>query len=251
MKRVLKCVEPLTLAAFKEAFPNGTWDEMRNEPMYGQQAFADCRRQVIGDQGGLCAYCEKKLDINAQLEHFYPKSFSSKGHNLHLDWHNMLAVCDGGKSADKTNNPLPENLSCDANKDREHKGRRLYAPDNLLNPRNLPSSRNLFVFNVSNGCLSPNKANCDCAEVDINKLEKTIEALNLNCHRLCRERLDIYRMINKRRQTLMDRRYSREEATDIMSKQYFSNRWPQYFTTYRCCLGQAAEKYLRSINYNG
>jgi uncharacterized protein (TIGR02646 family) len=253
MKRVCKGAEPPALTAFKTLNPEGTWNDIRND-----QAYEDCRSQAIRDQKSLCAYCEKKLNPllkrHCQVEHFHSKSDKSTSHNWALDWQNMLATCVGGRIEFKVF-PLPDNLSCDAYKDHLlNKSRQAYnLEETLLNPLDLPSFPNIFHFNVISGCLSPNIAACEEANVDINKLENTIKILNLNCDRLKRARQTLYLAIKRREKELLARKHSLKEAVAIMLKQYFGNEseWPEYFTTYRCCLGPMAEKYLQSIHYNG
>ena len=125
MKRVEKSAEPQSLADFRTAYPDGTWEQMRNDALHnGQQAYADCRSHTSEDQRGLCAYCEiglkKDQPHKCRVEHIHPKSDNSSGHNWHLDWQNLLSVCNGGATEGCAETPLPENLSCDAHKKDSH-----------------------------------------------------------------------------------------------------------------------------------
>nr|WP_075576451.1 hypothetical protein [Olsenella timonensis] len=55
------------------------------------------KRALLRDQGGLCAYCMRKIDLgNSHVEHVVPQS-EGRGSDdmLSVDYGNMLAVCDG------------------------------------------------------------------------------------------------------------------------------------------------------------
>lgn len=78
----------------------------------------DIQRQLLQDQGGLCAYCMKRIDLNSiQIEHYFPRhpqnpDDAEKGKRLSLDFKNLLGVCDGGKSMGYDG----KNLTCDAHR---------------------------------------------------------------------------------------------------------------------------------------
>jgi len=127
MKRVCKSLPaPKALQDYMSAYPDATWDQMRDDNTQGgYQAAHDCRDQALRNQHDLCAYCERKIaaddPLHCQVEHFHPKSDSTGTRNWDLDWGNMLAVCDGGSSSlqgEREIHPLSENLSCDVHKNR-------------------------------------------------------------------------------------------------------------------------------------
>ena len=248
MKRVLKGTEPQKLASFRSANPAATWDEMRNDALHqGQQAYQDCRAQTIAEQHGLCAYCECKIDATKPhrcgVEHVYPKSATtSNSHNWHLDWSNLLAVCDGGQSQGSQETPLPANLSCDAAKGDK-------AID--VSALDIPAFPNLFEFDKSTCYLKPNLTSCAQASIDASKLQATIDVLNLNCGRLARQRREILFDIERRKKTLRQKSYTPQNGLTRLVDGYFNNAWPEFFTTIRCCLGQDAENYLSSVGYTG
>lgn len=247
MKRVLKSPEPQSLADFRAARPDAKWDEMRNDgEHYGLTAYEDCRAQIMEDQHHLCAYCECKLDAatphKCRVEHFHPKSDRISGHNWDLDWQNLLATCNGGESEGSPDTPLPDNLSCDA-----HKKDAVIA----VNPLNLPAFPNVFSFDKSTGCLVPDLETCAEASVDADKLKQALAILNLNCLRLTRQRHSVFVAIERRKKTLREKRYTPKEGLAALAHSYFDGKWPEFFTTIRCCLGQAAEDYLHSSKYNG
>ena len=247
MKRVEKSAEPQSLADFRTACPTATWEQMRGDALHnGQQVYADCRSQTGEDQRKLCAYCEIGLNENQphkwRVEHIHPKSDDSSGHNWHLDWQNLLSVCNGGETEGCAETPLPENLSCDAHKKASHLA---------VNPLDIPAFPNVFAFDKANWHLHADPDACATAAMDADKLQQSIETLNLNCHRLARLRSKVLFDIEHRKKILREKRYTPENAAPILAKGYFQTQWPEFFTTIRCCLGSAAEEYLRSINYRG
>lgn len=247
MKRIVKGAEPRNLADFRAACPSATWDEMRNDALHnGQQAYQDCRRQATADQYSLCAYCECKIDLSkphkCRVEHLHPKSDISTEKNWSLDWQNLLATCNGGESDASAETPLPANLSCDA-----HKG------DSAIDvsPLDIPAFPNVFLFDKGTGHLEPDPAACSQASVDAGKLKQTMDILNLNCERLARQRRLLLFGIEQRKKKLREKGYSPQSSAPLLVQSYFQTVWPEFFTTIRCCLGQAAENYLHSVNYNG
>jgi 5-methylcytosine-specific restriction endonuclease McrA len=109
MKRVCKGPIPQALNSYKSIAPNATWDEMRGDNYRGgHQAYHECRDQVISDQEGLCAYCERKISTNApiqcRVEHFHPKSDKTGNHNWALD---LFAL------EKDTGHLKPDEASCD------------------------------------------------------------------------------------------------------------------------------------------
>ena len=268
MKRVIKGTIPTTLAGYIQAYPNATWGGMSNDGFKnGIKAAVDCRDQAISDQGGLCAYCERSISSDEPhhrgIEHFHSKSDVDSSRNWGLDWENMLAVCDGGSKSSKQEQwiyPLPRNLSCDAHKNHmNQKGGLPKACEGyLLNPLDIPAFPNLFTFNKSTGELMPNPIACEVVQFTDNKYEstyelisRTVEILNLNCDRLKVDRILVMRSIDKSIEILRDNEVRPSEMPEKLVSRYFNTKWPQYFTTIRCCLGSIAEDYLQSIEFAG
>ncbi|MBF0477402.1 MAG: TIGR02646 family protein [Deltaproteobacteria bacterium] len=271
MKAVVKGVAPPELTHFRSRCPRATWEEMRHDPYFeGQQAYTQIRGRLLGDQGGICAYCELDIRDNhplkCRVEHFHPKSDTTSPKNWALDWNNLLAVCNGG-SNEYVNTPgfflMPkdENLSCDAHKDRMiQKGKLSPAGEGwILNPLQVNSFPNLFRVNHFSGRLEPDELACNqVSPIQPNNLgstldlvQKTIDMLNLNCARLCDERMILIRTIEQGKKEQRKKGFSPTEGLENLCKRYFHFRWPQFFSTIRFCLGQAAEKYLQEIGYNG
>lgn len=270
MKRVLKGEEPGSLQIFRAAQPKATWDELRNDAQDGgKQAYADIRTQTHQDQYGLCAYCEIDIrdneSLKSRIEHFHPKSDAGSATNWALDWPNMMAVCAGGSfrhgEAPHTLEPLDQNLSCDAHKDRLIQQGRLpqCCEGWILNPLELQAWPSLFSLNKFDGRLSPEPTACAAAapwpgnhHADVPALvQHTIDMLNLNCERLRQARLQVIWAIERNKKLQRDKNIPPAQALPQLAQRYFRIRWPQFFTTICLCLGTAADAHLQTAQYQG
>lgn len=271
MKRVRKGNEPSTLEAYREAAPQSSWEQMKNDPHHeGRQAYQDCRKDSIQDQGGLCAYCEIDIRDNnpltCRVEHFHPKSDTSTPHNWALDWQNMLGVCNGGSNPHIAADgfvlpPIAENLSCDAHKDRMIQSKQLAEQCEgwLLNPLHMQAFPSLFRLNKSTGFLSPNTAACAAHPPWPNNqhesleelVRHTIDMLNLNCDRLAQQRLRVIRDIENNKKSQRSQGFSPQQGMSNLAGRYFRITWPGFFTTIRLFLGEAAEAHLQSLHFQG
>ena len=270
MKRALKGDEPPALLTYRHAMPQGTWEEMRNDALHqGRQAYMDCRSTVILDQKGLCAFCEIDIRDNdplkCRVEHFHAKSDHDSAHNWALDWNNMIGVCNGGSykylHADGFYlEPLSENLSCDAHKDRKIQKNEL--PEQcegwILNPLQIALFPCLFQLMKSSGELKPNSVTCATVNISENQhqtteqlVEHTIIMLNLNCDRLTKERLKVLYDIERNKKHQRQAGYDAQQGLSNLVERYFRIQWPGFFTTIRLCLGDVAEAYLRDIQFQG
>lgn len=258
MKRVNKSLPPNPLTDYAQNNPNATWEDFRNN---ARQSYDDLKQQMLREQGGLCAYCEKKLpeDTTKQrIEHFHNKSDTILAHNWALDWNNVLLVCLGGSTPNDKAQYAPEHLSCDAHKEQVKE-----LPDACegwyLNPTQVKTIARLFDFDKATGKLL---VNCDaCQQLANDNLsnrhgsdwcmlaEETIRILNLNCRRLCDDRLEVLKSYNQKM------KYYRENQDKLgmqkIAESVFSKKFPSFFTTWRSLLGKHAEDYLTSIQYNG
>ncbi len=272
MKRVGKGSEPATLTAYRRAVPTSDWEQMRNDgPFNGRQAYQDCRQDTIADQKGLCAFCEMDIRSNnpmyCRVEHFHAKSDRSTGHNWALDWNNMLAVCNGGDNPHAGapgffRLPMIDNLSCDAHKNHMvQTGNLPKACEGLiLNPLHLPALPSLFCLDKSTGELKPDHDVCATVKLDppgvqkkstSDRVQHTIDMLNLNCDRLTENRLRIIRDVEKNKKRQRVRGYNAQQGLDNLARKYFRQAWPGYFSTILLCLGEAGQRYLRGKNYSG
>lgn len=271
VKRVLKGVEPVALQNYRQRQPQASWDELKDDALHGgKQAYADIRTQTHRDQGGLCAYCELDIHHNdplkSRIEHFHPKSDTTTAHkNWALDWGNMLAVCAGGSyrhgTPPYTLEPLGKNLSCDAHKDRLIQQGELAVDCEgwVLEPSQLPIWHRLLKIHKSNGHLSacpdgctqstpwPHNQHADMVAL----VEHTIQALNLNCPRLCDARLVVIRDIERNKKKQREAGYTAQQGLTTLAQRYLRKPWPGFFTTICLCLGSAADDYLRQVAYAG
>jgi uncharacterized protein (TIGR02646 family) len=266
VKRVLKGVEPRSLQNYRQTHGQAKWDELRDE---NRQAYEDIRAQTHNDQRGLCAYCEIAIraddPLTSRIEHFHPKSDIGSDTNWALEWNNMLAVCWGGSdrhgAAPYAMEPLKENLSCDAHKDRLIQQKKLDKACEgwVLDPQQIPILPSLFDISKSDGKLRASDPGCDAASpwpgnrhTSVKGLvEFTIYALNLNCARLCNARIavisDIEHNIEKQRMAGIPA----EQALDGLAERYLQKNWSSFFTTICLRLGPAADRYLERRMYRG
>ncbi len=243
---------------FAEANPKAKWEPDFKDHNGGID-YKIIRKQIVDDQGGLCAYCEEKIfdlpPFKQRVEHFHSKSDSDDPiKNWALDWENVLGVCIGGEDSDKSLHPLPENLSCDAHKN--HLINKNKIPEAcegvLLNPLTIIASPCLFEFDKASGKLIPNAIHCGETDVSGSQLElvkSTIDILNLNCDRLVQQRLLLLRKYN--RLVADARKRNDKEFFPKIAEKWFRSKWLFFFTTRRILLGKHAETYLKHIGYNG
>ena len=267
MKRVIRLDEPAELMRYRAANPVNTWEQMRGEAD-GRAAYATVRLQLLNGQGGLCGFCEigihESESLQCRVEHFHPKSDTSTAHNWALDWQNMLAVCMGGSQRHQppphTLEPLPENLSCDAHKDRMISTGQLavHCGGWIIDPLVLPAFPSPFFLEKSTGRLLPDERACAGMVVPGNRhpgtqelVQHTIDMLNLNCTRLCEARKQVLWDIERSKKKLRLENIRPEQALRTLAERYFRQRWPAFFTTIRFCLGAAAEQYLTDIGFQG
>lgn len=258
MKKVNKSFPPNNLTEFAIQQPHSNWEEFRNINL--SEDYKTIKALIFSDQGGLCAFCEEKPKeaYKQRIEHFHPKSDNtSQNHNWNLDWNNVIGVCLGGSDISLSAHPLPENLSCDAHKDRLiNKGiLPTSCEGHLLNPLYIPTVPCLFDLDKRTGEL---KAKKDYEKLHIEHnhyntieelIEKTIEYLNLNCDRLNQQRLAVLNQYN----LALKKARVRQDVNFLpkLAEHWFRTKWPSFFTTRRILLSHYAEKHLTIQNYNG
>ena len=256
MKNVLKSAEPEALAAYRERFIRQptprTWEEFKKT-----QESKEVALQLRSDQKGLCAYCEIDLtERDSSVEHFVPKSTSTKEQNWHLEWSNLLAVCLGGIH-DVGDEELPGYRKClGGYREPSCGAKKLSAiPDpQTLNPLLLPAFPRLRRVANADGELQPDDTECAKAGVAPGDVTHTVLFLGLNCYRLCRNRLAVLQELE---QDLDDRFAANPDSKTVekeMATEMFgdgASDWPAFFTTYRSFFGVAAEEHLHEIGYTG
>lgn len=259
MKKINKSLPPDSFTEFAQANPTATWNDFRDDN--SGQSYKDLRQKILLEQGGLCAYCEKKLSDNImqqRIEHFHNKSDITTNHNWALDWDNVLLVCLGGSTKEDKDKYKPEHLSCDS-----HKEQIKELPEACegwyLNPYQIKTIARLFDFDKATGKLVVNCAACQ--ELANDNLpnhygddwcmlaQETIRILNLNCQRLCDDRLEVLKFYNQK--VAFHRKQNDKLGFQKISDSVFRKPFPAFFTTWRSLLGKHAEEYLASIGYNG
>jgi uncharacterized protein (TIGR02646 family) len=264
LKKINKSLPPNALTIYESQNSTNNWDNDFRNHNSGQD-YKAIKQLLLQDQSGLCGYCEKKVSIlqenKQRVEHFHSKSdVTNPIKNWALDWQNVFVVCLGGSGidTDKSKHPLPFNLSCDSYKDHLIQKNKLPVANEgyVIDPLKVTANPCLFYFDKSTGALSANKDACLHFNYPQNKypntealVEKTIEILNLNCQRLCDDRLEVLKSYNK--EVTKARKMNDRQGLEKLATRWFNNKWPSYFTTRRILLGQHAEAYLVQIAYNG
>ncbi len=264
MKKINKSSPPNSLTLYESQFPMHDWGKFRDHK--GGSSYKTVKQNMLSDQGGLCGYCETKIEAipeyKQRVEHYHSKSDNADPKtNWALDWQNVFAVCLGGsslKEEDKKAYPLPINLSCDAYKGHLINKKKLpeACEGYFLNPLRIISTPSLFDFDRSTGALKANKITCrKFADIDNQYasfeelVEKTIEILNLNCQRLLDDRLVVLKAYNQ--EVAKARKIRDREGFNKLTERWFQKKWPSFFTTRRILLGKHAELYLSQTTYNG
>ena len=257
MKKILKGAEPELLSNYRRINPNNNWDQFRQSKPRKTQTKA----AIIEHQGGLCAYCEIDLKLapaNAneeddfRVEHFHPKSDDSESRNWSLDWHNLLGCCHGGSSrevTDAANRFTSPDNSCDVPKGDNN------WDDIILNPLGLPAFPVIFSFSRSDGSIRIIQEHCKTAHVDETKAQQTVDKLLLDSNRLKRLRETVLNNINAQLQRKvadgMSPAQARTDLAQRLLRKDSNGCWPKFFSAIRYYLGDAAERQLESIHYNG
>ncbi|EKS6731307.1 TIGR02646 family protein [Enterobacter mori] len=160
------------------------------------------KKEIIADQAGICAYCEKALrdegdnkPLGFKVEHFIPenskiiKKLIAAGQpapaiNYSLLWTNLFGCCFGGehsRSASYIESLTDKsNLSCDVLKSDNDWSALILDPS-----KDAPENETWYEFDEE-GVMY---VSSDCPPHFANKAQKSIELLNLNCARLIRLRL--------------------------------------------------------------
>ena len=249
------------LTQYAQHNPTETWEAFKNVNA-GADAKA-VRNIIFSDQGGLCAYCETYVgdlpDHKQRVEHYHGKAdVSNPAKNWALDWNNLIGVCIGGEDAQTQLHPLPENLSCDAHKNHLCNLNKLpvACEGYLINPLLLQANPNLLKFDKATGRLYADLNACAQVTLSPNQIgstegliNTTIQILNLNCQRLCDNRLEVLKSYNQ--EIKKARMANNSQIFSQLAQHWFQEVWPSFFTTRRILLGQHAEAYLQHISYNG
>lgn len=137
----------------------------------------------------LCAYCQIRLDssIGCHIEHVCPKHVHPA---MAFQWNNLVLSCTDSREIGPTRQM--GGASC-GHSDGKCKWPS-YDP-RFISPTD-PDCERYFEYRASDGSVQPSR---DLSAADTDRAIFTIDLLNLNCKRLCRQRKDMleegYRII--------------------------------------------------------
>jgi uncharacterized protein (TIGR02646 family) len=181
MIRYTKGAPPVRLTSLA-ATPGVTWAGL------GAGDRDPIRAALVRDQGGLCAYCQRRITIDEdpvtrlslmKIEHWIPRATSPEHH---LTWSNLLGVCMGASQESADARPGQHAHHCDASR-----GDRIL----FLNPVDGQGPDPRAHLRYTKG--GEVKAEAGHARVD-----DDIRALNLNAWRLRRARETVFDELWKR-----------------------------------------------------
>ncbi|HMV66663.1 MAG TPA: hypothetical protein PKA64_07420 [Myxococcota bacterium] len=187
MKTIQRPPEPPTLLAFRSATPDASWNDAR-----AARISEDVFLALARAQGYLCAYCEIDIEPGpfGQVDHFVPKSLANADQRLHLDFQNMLAVCEGGARPDLEG--LKPGRSLPPVRATSHCGQRkgeVSPRGRVLDPAaEIPASARLWSVDELTGGITVDAIACAAEGVDPALAGATIETLGLDLPGLRRMR---------------------------------------------------------------
>jgi uncharacterized protein (TIGR02646 family) len=251
MKHVQKSNEPSKLREYRQNNPDGCWERFRKECPSGLKEIFET---LSNDQGGLCVYCETKINKpNHQVEHFHDKSDHSDPNNptrWHLDWNNMWYCCKGGTQEkfveDHFVKPIKENCSCGQYK-------KFNDYQNIISPNKIPAFPRIFSYKIYDNSVEIHADENFCSEngIDKDRVEQTIKILNLNCKRLQNARHAVLKPINDAFRTKPNQEQIKKLLIRFIGNKYENGSWGQFFTMIRYRFKNIAEEYLEEIQFHG
>jgi len=256
VKRCAKAANPPPcFSDYQIENPDASWDQFRSTV---DSCYHVLRAQLLADQGGLCAYCERApIVLDQQVAHFHPKSDRSSARNWALHWPNLWLACLGGDQRKLAGDPEAftappgENLSCDTATGDQVLDEIILAPDQI------PAFPRIFRFEQHPDAILivPDEPNCTRAGIDPHKVWATIRHLNLNCRRLTSARLTVHRVlqqeISKARREGCDVRMAYARLVTKHLAHSTGRQWRPFFTLRRWALRAPAEDYLNEVGFNG
>jgi len=246
---------PLRVEAYCVANPDETrWEVFKNDCREG---YRDLVQELTAKQRGLCAFCEADLHPNdRQVEHWRPKRLATADRNLTFDITNLTASCENVTKAHwfvdeprRGGNPHPgPNASCGPAKGNED-------PHDLTpqpySPAELPAGPRLFNVQ-SDGKLVVDVNAAATAIFDPDRLQVTVDLMNLNCTRLVQARRDVIEALDKQFVDLVaGGGVSDYEALQQIAQAQLvldvHGALPAFLTTLRSYVGDIAESTLGAI----
>lgn len=165
------------------------WGGPRNRA----QLRAQLRNELSILQKGLCAYCQIRLDsdIGCHIEHIWPKHAHPA---TTFQWSNLVLSCTDSHEIGPTRQT--GGVSCGHSENK----RKWPAYDQRFISPTEPDCERYFEYRASDGNVRPANG---LSTADTARASYTIDLLNLNCMRLCRQRKDMleegYRIISELR----------------------------------------------------
>lgn len=208
MIRYVKGEEPPALTAWR-ATPNATWESVTSAALH---------EALVRDQGSLCAYCERRIEMGPGM-HVEPWHPRSTHHDQQLRWRNLVGVCSGTTLGHR---------HCDASR----------------------GNRPLFLHPVDGEGPSPlqhlHYRNDGQVSASDPRAAQDVETLRLNCEPLRRGREAV---LDSLRARLRKRGFSSREFRDLYRRHADSvgSRRPEHAEVVRSLLRRWATKRQISI----
>ncbi len=181
------------------------------------------RELLLKDQGYLCCYCMRSIDISEmKAEHYRPRRGPSGAPERQLDWSNLLAACDKSRGMKRTQQ------TCDTRKS-----------DDLITIDPQRKSHIEKLRYLPNGKLVYGREE-EPFQSDIN------DRLNLNSGILVRNRkaaLDSF--LDSMRSKLGKKSWSARKLEKKLNAQRNSTKLPEYFGVYEKWLEKEIERRRR------
>jgi len=153
MKQIAKGKEPVSMLTYRKQVQASYHDYRDKEEL---------RHAFLEEQGYICCYCMQRISlVQMKIEHFKPQSQYPE---LQLDYHNLLAACDGNQGSP------PDLQHCDTHKGDE---------EMTLNPADSQKNCEEYIKYSSNGRIY---AEHPFIDKDLNQI------LNLNTQTLVNNR---------------------------------------------------------------
>lgn len=139
------------------------------------------REYLIKEQGYLCAYCMRRIELsNSSIEHYIPQSVDKE---KSLNYHNLLAVCCGNLGKDEKSKTI---LTCDKNKDDDrNKNKQI-----TINPTNESHMRAISYKRSTGEILSSNDKHKMNLDVILNLNHEYLKFNRKKALKIFKDRLD-------------------------------------------------------------
>lgn len=246
---------PPLLEGYCVANPAATdWEAFKRDCPGGYRELLDA---LTKRQRNLCSFCEiELLEYDRHVEHWRPKRLATPQANLAFDIANLSASCENLTKAhwframeSRSGNPHPQpNQSCGPAKGGHDPHAQAPQPYDVEELPVTPS-----VFSVGrDGKLSVDYSAANAAVLEPDRLQATIEFLNLNCTRLKNARAAVFEELDKQFDDLTTTQLLAPAValSQIAEQQIRLNpagALPEFLTTLRSYFGDLAEVRLAAV----